>query len=395
MGVAELLQFQAQTTSSLLQLSSQMTAIPYPFFRCEKATIENSDATIVELNPLLEPRTDLVIGKRTRWSIFFLSNKDDASTVEVFDDLWKQLGGPFRSLSVARRGDTMWALLYKGDQQVISSLSNPIETAHEIKKPMGGGATRNKIADFAEIWFTSTTMTTNFALEEAEEEEDADTVIKDLYETLSETTEKEYQFKVWAAKWKKPSGRSPRDRALVAGQAPYRAIKKEDAKHKLQDGIVFRVGEQGCTKLVYPDDVPTLAAKLGRTYNPLTKRRESVKLSEYVESRLHLEKTLVLWGAGGNQKSPSAEAIAKDFAIRYNTAYIKGSSPEALKKVQFKFDRLVTVIFEEFSADDVSQHGKMLSANYFKHLLDVRNGGQVRIKDKVKVKVQGKCQGRV
>ena len=51
--------------------------------------------------------------------------------------------------------------------------------------------------------------------------------------------------------------------------------------------------------------------------------------------------------------------------------YIKGNGPEALKHVQDEFERLVTVIFEELSADDVAQNGKKLSANYFKHLLDV------------------------
>ena len=86
-------------------------------------------------------------------------------------------------------------------------------------------------------------------------------------------------------------------------------------------------------------------------------------------------------GAGGNQKTPSAEAIAKEFAIAYNTCYIKGNGPEALKHVQDEFDSLVTIIFEELSADDVSQNGRKLSANYLKHLLDVQNGGQVRIRN--------------
>ena len=83
--------------------------------------------------------------------------------------------------------------------------------------------------------------------------------------------------------------------------------------------VSLDASEPGCTKLTYPDDVPSLAGKLGRTYNPLTKQNETATVSDYVESKLHLEKTLVLWGAGGNQKTPSAEAIAKDFAIRYNT----------------------------------------------------------------------------
>ena len=52
-----------------------------------------------------------------------------------------------------------------------------------------------------------------------------------------------------------------------------------------------------------------------------------------------------------------------------------------LKKVQDEFERLVPVIFEEFSANDVAQNGKRLTANYFKHLLDVQNGGQVRVRN--------------
>ena len=195
--------------------------------------------------------------------------------------------------------------------------------------------------------------------------------------------EKEYlQHK---AQTKIKSGREPEDKALLKCASEVQGLRrlerKGEAKRKLQDGIVFRVGEPGCTKLIYPDDLPSLAGKLGRTYNPLTKQNETAAVSDYVESKLHLEKTLVLWGAGGNQKTPSAEAIAKDFAIRYNTQYIKGNGPEALKKVQDEFDRLVPVIFEEFSADDVAQNGKKLSANYFKHLLDVRNGGQVRVRN--------------
>ena len=66
----------------------------------------------------------------------------------------------------------------------------------------------------------------------------------------------------------------------------------------------------------------------------MTKKNEKVTLSEYVETRLRLEKTLVLCGAGGNQKTPSAEAIAKEFAIAYNKCYINGNGPEALKHVQ-------------------------------------------------------------
>ena len=122
--------------------------------------------------PLLSPRADLIIEKRTRWATLLFSTGEDTTTDAVFDVLWKRLGGPFRYLSVARRDDAIWALLYRGDQKVVSSLASPVETAYDIKKPNGGGATRNAIADFADIWFCSQEVTSNFALEgEAEEEE--------------------------------------------------------------------------------------------------------------------------------------------------------------------------------------------------------------------------------
>ena len=79
---------------------------------------------------------------------------------------------------------------------------------------------------------------------------------------------------------------------------------KRESKRKLQDGIVFRVGEPSCTKLVFPDDVPALVAKLGRTYNPLTKQNEIVPLSDYVGSKFHSEKTLVLGGGGIRRHHP-------------------------------------------------------------------------------------------
>ena len=97
---------------------------------------------------------------------------------------------------------------------------------------------------------------------------------------------------------------------------------------------------------------------------------------------MHLEKTLVLWGEAGLAKTPSAEAIANDIAIRYGSnRYIRASCPEALKAVQEEFERLVPIIFEDMSAGDVSQHGKKLSANYFKHLFDAKSGGQCRVRN--------------
>ena len=39
------------------------------------------------------------------------------------------------------------------------------------------------------------------------------------------------------------------------------------------------------------------------------------------------------------------------------------------------------VILEELSAADVSQQGRKMSANYLKQLLEIRDGGQCRVRD--------------
>ena len=294
-----------------------------------------------------------------------------------------------RYLSV-RRGadDSLWALLFKGDQAEINLGAAPEgvrpSALCEIPKPGNGQAATRAISDFVrKSWFSGyAEATSNFKVDDLSPAD-----FESLYDSVKDMPEEELVQLTAQTKLAGSFDRSPgtEGHALLKCSPEIRQLRrlqeKRESKRKLQDGIVFRVGEPSCTKLVFPDDVPTLAAKPGRTYNALTKQNEIVSLSDYVGSKLHLEKTLVLWGAGGNQKTPSAEAIAKEFAIMYNTCYIKGNGPEALKHVQDEFERLATVIFEELSADDVAQNGKKLSANYFKHLLDLQNGGQVRVRN--------------
>ena len=338
-----------------------MATIPYPFLRCSKTTWQ-SDAAVVDLMPRLSPRVDLIIEKRTRWSTLLLAIGEDTTTDVVFEILWKRLGGPSRYLSVAKRDDTMWALLYKGDQQVVSNMASPVETAYDIKKPNGGGAARKAIADFADVWFCSQEVTSNFVLEgEADEEQHA--AIEDVYKDMSAMADEELQFKVWPARQKKPTQRNPFDRAVLAGQAPLRAIKKADLKRTLENAVVFRVGENA-TELEYPRDIATLLKKRGRTYNEQTERYEERPITDYTESILHMEKVLVLWGKGGRGKTQAARCIAKHLAIGHGTGrYMSTDSADALKLVQHLFDELVPIVFEEFGAGDVSQQGRSLSAN--------------------------------
>ena len=90
---------------------------------------------------------------------------------------------------------------------------------------------------------------------------------------------------------------------------------------------------------------------------------------------------LVLWGAAGHQKTPTAAAIANHLAENYVGRYCKASSPDALKPAQEYFGKCVPVIFEELSAADVSQQGRKMSPNYLKQLFEIRDGGQCRVRN--------------
>ena len=366
-------------------ITAVMAPLPRDFTACEIETLQDDvgDATALPLIRTVKPRDTTVIGKTLLWSAWPINSI--APTQDVFDELWGWLGkGGKRYLSV-RRGtddDSLWALLFKGDQAELDLSKAPEgvrpTALYEVPKPGHGQAAARAIASFARTaWFNGyVEATSNFC---AQPQVDFGSV----YDGVKQMTEEEYlQHK---AQTKLRGKGEPEDKALLECSSEVRGLrrleKERESKRKRQEGIVFRLGERGCTKLVYPNDVQKLAAKLGQIFNPLTKLHETVRLAEYVETRLHLEKTLVLWGAGGNQKTPSAEAIAKEFAIAYDKWYIKGNGPEALKHVQEEFESLVTIIFEELSAGDVSQNGKKLSANYLKHLLDVQNGGQVRIRN--------------
>ena len=352
-----------------------------PIAPCQKTTVQNDDAT-GGFEPLLAPRSDAqAIPKRTRWAVLSLE-PEGATTCDMFDTLWGGFGNERRHLSVARCGDAVWALLHKDDDGVVElgKLTDKFIDVYEIEKPSGGGAARNAVASFVNAWFEASSETTsNFQLPE-------EMAVAEVFDSLSEKTDAELQYTIWQAKQKPLKKRSAEARAITTGASHISALRrigaKEAAKRKLQEGIVFRVGEGGTTKLVYPRDVQQLAAKKGRTFNPLTRQRETAPMPAYVETRMHFEKTLVLWGEAGLAKTPSAEAIANDIAIRYGSnRYIRASCPEALKAVQEEFERLVPIIFEDMSAGDVSQHGKKLSANYFKHLFDAKSGGQCRVRN--------------
>ena len=169
---------------------------------------------------------------------------------------------------------------------------------------------------------------------------------------------------------------------LKKAKAVLKGLRNEGAKRRMKEPMVFRVGENP-TKLEYPRDFPQLLEKKGETYNPRTERTEYHTVAEYTDTKLHMEKVLVLWGKGGRGKTPTADAVAKHFAISYDTnRYMSTGNVDALKEVQDEFGEHVPVVLEDMSANDTSQHGRKLSANYLKHLLNVQDGGQCRIRNK-------------
>ena len=98
-----------------------------------------------------------------------------------------------------------------------------------------------------------------------------------------------------------------------------------------------------------------LPRKKGKTWDPITRKDVKLPFADYVNTRLHFEKALVLWGDGGQQKTPTAAAIANYLAENYDVGhYCKASSPDALKPAQEYFGKCVPVILEELSAADVS-----------------------------------------
>ena len=125
-----------------------------------------------------------------------------------------------------------------------------------------------------------------------------------------------------------------------------------------------------------------LPRKKGKTWDPIARKDVKLPFADYVNTLLHFEKALVLWGDGGQQNTPTAAAIANYLAENYDVGhYCKASSPDALKPAQEYFGKCVPVILEELSAADVSQQGRKMSANYLKQLFEIRDGGQCRVRN--------------
>ena len=131
----------------------------------------NAAAPGGDLASLLALRETQVIHKRTRWTIFALKPTDE-TTERMYDELWAVLGDEKRHLSVARNAGAMWAVLYKGDEKVAALAGISAHRAvYEIRKPLGGGAARNAVANFGRVWFASSSEhTSDFELSPDDED---------------------------------------------------------------------------------------------------------------------------------------------------------------------------------------------------------------------------------
>ena len=95
---------------------------------------------------------------------------------------------------------------------------------------------------------------------------------------------------------------------------------------------------------------------MGKTWDPKTRKDVMLPFADYVNTRLHFEKVLVLWGAGGMKKTPAAAAVANHLAQNFGVGkYVKASSPEVLKIAQQDFGKGVPVILEDTSVSEQLQ----------------------------------------
>ena len=364
------------------------------FEATEKKTIdaeEGAEVLDVPARSLSEPLGCLCMGKQIRWLVGIIET--DKSVEAVFDLLWPSLDKGERRLSVRRAVNrhALHFLIYKADQAKLEFATLPEEVrpavVYELLKPGRGQAGTRAILQFARAWFADfQQIASNFNVaEDGPAPPPVD--VKELWHELREKPQQDLHFDFWRARLQSPAQRAqdPRAKALLAGKgeisAMRRAEEKRALKRQLTSGIVYHVGTTG-SKLVYPCDFPGLPRKKGNTWDPIVRKDVNLPFADYVNTRMHFEKVLVLWGGGGRQKTPTAAGIANHLAENYDAGrYCKASSPDALKPAQEYFGKCVTVILEELCASDVSQNGRKMNASYLKQLFEIRDGGQCRVRN--------------
>ena len=115
-----------------------MARLPPQFEECDKTSGNGEpDLTLQLAPPLIIPVDEKHMEKRTLWRV--LRIQANMSTEAAFDELWSKIGQQgYRRLSVRSGVDnTLWALIFKGDQGKLY-FEAPIAAVYAIAKPGGG-----------------------------------------------------------------------------------------------------------------------------------------------------------------------------------------------------------------------------------------------------------------
>ena len=316
---------------------------------------------------------------RPKWSLI---RYDDAGAdfPEKFCDAWVK--ETKRRVLIVRCARKIYVFMHKPDQQkcdfqiaavgpsALYTLPNP-NNRHRAQQAL--------LETFSALQEKATVLMRSMRLETLEAAD-----VNEVFEETKSMTEEQLHMETWQAKQLSPAERCPTRKALCTGHChliKVRALeRKRLEKEQRLAGIVCRPGSPGATQLCYPRDLPGFAGKQGITWCEKERSDVNIDFARYMDTKMHFEKVLVLWGKAGLGKSPAARCIANYLAFSYGTHYLVAASPEALKDARQDFDRMVPVILEEMAAGDVSQHGKKLSPGYLKHLFNVRDGGQCSVR---------------
>ena len=140
-------------------------------------------------------------------------------------------------------------------------------------------------------WFaTAQEHTSNFCCLPLEEQ---GVEVQEACERAMQMDEEEVALEQWQAQGLRRDQRGSFQKAICYGRGPLNTLrklgKKRASKEQREAGIVFRAGVSA-TQLVYPQDVPKLAAKKGRTYDPRSQKDIFPSCDDYVYTKMHLEK---------------------------------------------------------------------------------------------------------
>ena len=319
---------------------------------------------------------------RLRWSLLAYEGSEPAFRQQLCE-LWASEAKRHRRQSLVVGDErATWVFLHKPDQQKISlEVANVRPLCYAQPNPNNRHKHQQAVVDvFGELQ-TAAVLQTTMRLVKAEVAD-----VKSIFDEFRTVADEDIHMEAWQAKQldKAERERCPKRKALCTGQSHLfraRALERKRELHLQKTaGIVCHPGGDGATKLIYPRDVPGLVKKIGKTFCEKARAEIEIPFADYMDSRLHFEKVLVLWGEAGLAKSPAAKCVANYLAVSYDTSYLVASSPEALRPAVEEFRSFVPVVFEELTVNDVSQHGRKLGTSFLKHLLNVRDGGQCRIR---------------